>query len=90
MSVESESHHFRGVLCRRCGKPVRLPELVTKREAASHVHHDANDAEFHLVSKVFVLRCRACSKESIYALNQIVDCAPVFSPSRDLAKQASM
>jgi hypothetical protein len=68
------AQHFRGVLCRRCGKPVRIPEMVSKRESASHLP-DSNDPQYHLVSQVFVLRCRACQKESVYAINQIVDCA---------------
>ncbi len=79
MSAESESHHFRGVHCRRCGKPVRLPELVTKRDAAVHAPEQSTDTEFHLASKVFVLRCHSCRRESIYAINQIVDCGQVLS-----------
>ncbi len=67
--------HFRGVLCRRCGKPVRIPEMVSKRESASHLPHESDDTQYHLVSQVFVLRCRSCQKESVYAINQIVDCA---------------
>ncbi len=69
------AQHFRGVLCRRCGKPVRIPEMVSKRESASHLPRDSDDSQYHLVSQVFVLRCRACQKESVYAINQIVDCA---------------
>jgi hypothetical protein len=69
------AQNFRGVLCRRCGKPVRIPEMVSKRESASHHPQDSGDTQYHLVSQVFVLRCRACQKESVYALNQIVDCS---------------
>jgi len=69
------AQNFRGVLCRRCGKPVRIPEMVSKRESASHHPQDSEDTQYHLVSQVFVLRCRACQKESVYALNQIVDCS---------------
>jgi len=76
--------HFRGVLCRRCGKPVRIPEMVSRRDSASHLPHDSDDNQYHLVSQVFVLRCRSCQKESVYALNQIVDCAfTQVSPSTD-------
>ena len=79
MPVEAVAQSFRGVLCRRCGKPVRLPALVMKKENESLVPHDANDMQFHLVSRVFVLRCRSCERESVYAINQIVDCA--FTPA---------
>jgi len=74
MCPESASGHFRGVLCRRCGKPVRLPSLVMKHDPASQGEHDSDDASYHLISRVFILRCRSCEKESIYAVNQIVDC----------------
>ena len=76
MSAEPVSQHFRGVLCRHCGKPVRIPSLVSKKENAYLGKHEENDSQFLLVSRVFVLRCRACERESIYAINQIVDCVP--------------
>ena len=76
MSAEPVSQHFRGVLCHHCGKPVRIPSLVSKKESAYLGKHEENDSHFLLVSRVFVLRCRACERESIYAINQIVDCAP--------------
>jgi hypothetical protein len=84
------SEHFRGVLCRRCGKPVRVPEMVSKRESASHLPHDSEDTQYHLVSRVFVLRCRACQKESIYAINQIVDCAFTQVSAASGTKSASL
>ncbi len=74
MSATATAQDFRGVLCRRCGKPVRVPDLVSKRESASHLPNDSRDSQSHLVSQVFVLRCHSCQKESIYAINQIVDC----------------
>jgi hypothetical protein len=88
MSAEAIAQNFRGVHCRRCGKPVRVPDLVTKRESASRMHHDSDDMEYHLVSQVFVLRCRSCQKESIYAINQIVDCAFTQVPPSSGAKAA--
>jgi hypothetical protein len=89
MSATVTAQYFRGVLCRRCGKPVRIPALVSKRESESHVPHDSNDMQFHLASQVFVLRCRSCHKESIYATNQIVDCA-FTQVSADAARAASL
>lgn len=73
MSAHTAVEHFRGVHCRRCGKPVRVPALVVKKESASLGEHDANDTEYTLISKVFVLRCHSCRKESVYAINQIED-----------------
>ena len=76
MSAEPVSQHFRGVLCHHCGKPVRIPGIVSRKESAYLGKHAENDSQFLLVSRVFVLRCRSCERESIYAINQIVDCVP--------------
>ncbi len=81
MSVETLQQNFRGVLCRHCSKPVRVPGLVMKKESDSRAPHDENDSHFHLVSRVFVLRCRSCQKESVYNINQIVDCSQAHSPA---------
>lgn len=86
MSDEPSSQCFRGVLCRHCGKPVRIPSSVLRKDSENQRHHDSDDTSFHLVSRVFVLRCRSCERESIYAIDQIVDCtfaqAPNLSPLR--------
>ena len=82
MSVETSSQQFRGVLCRHCGKPVRVPGIVLRKDSENHGHHDANDTQFHLISRVFVLRCRSCERESIYAIDQIVDCSFAQAPSQ--------
>jgi hypothetical protein len=82
MSVDSSSQHFRGVLCRHCGKPVRVPKIVLRKDSENHNHAISGDIHFQLISRVFVLRCRSCEREAIYAIDQIVDCtftqAPVF------------
>jgi hypothetical protein len=75
MSAEPVTQHFRGVLCRHCGKPVRIPGIVSRKDSAYVGKHEENDSQFLLASRVFVLRCRSCERESIYAINQIVDCA---------------
>ncbi len=90
MSVESIAQHFRGVHCRRCGKPVQVPALVAKKESAAHHQFAPDDAEFHLISQVFVLRCHSCRKESIYAINQIVDFSFVPTPEIGLSKPATV
>lgn len=84
MSAAATSAQFRGVHCRHCGKPVRVPGIVLRKDHECHGEHDPNDEHFHLISRVFVLRCRACERESIYAINQIVDCA-FTTPSADAA-----
>jgi hypothetical protein len=88
MSDTATKSSFRGVKCHHCGKPVRVPSLVVRQESASHGHHEENDSTFHLISRVFVLRCRSCEKESVYAINQIADFAFEASPARHKAAVA--
>jgi hypothetical protein len=61
---------FRGVQCRHCGKPVRVPKRVLNHETTALV----SQPEHSLESKSFALRCRACEKESVYTMDEIVDC----------------
>lgn len=72
-ATSASLQHFRGVHCRHCGKPVRVPGIVLRKDSEFQGQHDANDSHFHLISRVFVLRCRSCERESIYSINQIVD-----------------
>lgn len=67
--IAAPSKSFRGVRCYRCGKPVRVPNVIANREADSGPIAEGSQP---LVSQVFVLRCRACEKESVYSVNQIV------------------
>jgi hypothetical protein len=80
MSAELSSQQFRGVYCRHCGKPVRVPKIVLRKDNENQGHH-AHDDHFHLISRVFVLRCRSCERESIYAIDQIVDCTCAQAPA---------
>jgi ribosomal protein S27E len=69
------SERFRAVVCRHCGKPIRVPALVTRRESEFHGLSDSGSTEYQLISRVFNVRCRSCERESVYSINQIVDCA---------------
>ncbi|HXX99583.1 MAG TPA: hypothetical protein VEI54_01605 [Candidatus Limnocylindrales bacterium] len=88
MSAVATSAHFRGVLCRHCGKPVRIPGIVLRKDSECHGQHDPNDEQFRLISRVFVLRCRSCERESIYAINQIVDCTFAATPAHSSQERA--
>jgi hypothetical protein len=91
MSAAAASlQHFRGVHCRHCGKPVRIPGIVLRKDSECQGHHDANDTQFHLISRVFVLRCRSCEREAIYSINQIVDCTFVASAADGSLKPAAL
>jgi hypothetical protein len=88
MSVELSSQQFRGVLCHRCGKPVRVPKIVLRKDSENQGQHASDENQFHLISRVFVLRCRACERESIYAIDQIVDCQFSQANAKGLAQAA--
>jgi hypothetical protein len=88
MSVEPSSH-FRGVLCRHCGKPVRVPKIVLHKDSEIQGHRASEDSHFQLISRVFVLRCRSCERESIYAIDQIVDCTFATAPDSGYLAQAA-
>ncbi len=85
MPVELSSQQFRGVVCRHCSKPVRVPDIVLRKDSERR-GHVADDSQFQLISRVFILRCRHCERESIYALDQIVDCN--FAPTVPHARMA--
>lgn len=90
MSVQLASQHFRGVLCRHCGKPVRVPNIVLRKDSENHGHHSGDDTQFQLISRVFVLRCRSCERESIYAIDQIVDCTFSQAPQSERLAQSAV
>ena len=89
MTAQVTSESFRGVLCRHCSKPVRVPNMVMKKESESLDQHDTNQTEYHLISRVFVLRCRSCEKESVYNVNQIQDFHPQLARAAKASSQAS-
>ncbi len=86
---QGSSENFRGVLCRHCSKPVRVPNMVVKKESESHDQQDSNQREYHLTSRVFVLRCRSCEKESLYNVNQIQDFHPQLARTAKVGSQVS-
>jgi len=90
MSVDSPTQSFRGVLCRDCGKPVRITGSVLRKDNEAHGRAQPDETQFQLISRVFILRCRSCERESIYAINQIVDCTFSQTPSHGHAKAAAL
>ena len=90
MTVDSPTQSFRGVLCRHCGKPVRIPSIVLRKDNEVHGQPQSDESQFQLVSRVFILRCRSCERESIYAINQIVDCTFAQTHSHGHAKAAAL
>jgi hypothetical protein len=73
MSSSVVSERFRAVVCRYCSKPIRVPALVSRRESAAQAISDSTSTQYHLISRVFNVRCRCCERESVYSINQIVD-----------------
>ena len=90
MSSPVVSERFRAVLCRHCGKPIRVPGLVTRRESEFQGLSDSGDSRYQLVSRVFNVRCRSCERESVYSVNQIVDHPFPLVPSATDRKAAAI
>jgi len=90
MSSPAVSPKLRAVLCRHCGKPIRVPALVMKRESEALGLTDTGDIHYQLVSRVFNVRCRSCERESVYSINQIVDYPFPLGPSATDRKAASL
>ena len=91
MHAELSSQNFRGVLCRQCSKPIRIPNLVLRKDSEKFGEQAASDGtQFQLVSRVFVLRCRSCERESIYSIDQIVDCTYTKAPASGRYAEAAV
>lgn len=90
MASPAVSTKFRAVLCRHCAKPIRVPASVMKKEADFQTLTDSGDIHYHLVSRVFNVRCRSCERESVYSINQIVDYAYPLAPSATDRKAAAL
>jgi hypothetical protein len=80
MSPETNSPPYRVMACLYCGRPVHLPKNIIRR-ANSITNQESNSTQ-HLLSRVFLLRCRACVREAVYTIDQVVDCseAPTSQP----------
>jgi hypothetical protein len=86
MPLELSSQQFRGVHCRHCSKPVRVPKIVLRKDSENRNRATMDETHFQLISRVFVLRCRSCERESIYTIDQIVDCT--FTQVPDTGRMA--
>jgi len=60
----------RGLICRHCGKQIRLSATFLKRERNIAIAPTVDPA---LYSRVLPARCRHCHREAIYAVDQIID-----------------
>jgi len=62
---------FRGVACRRCGKPIRVRQAILNRE--SSFNQSGPDSDQQWCSRVFSHRCKICGNEAVYTLNLICE-----------------
>jgi hypothetical protein len=67
MTVETESQHFRGVVCLHCQAPIPVPAIVGGDASSSDREISSQDN-----SSVFALRCPSCHKEKPYQSREIV------------------
>jgi hypothetical protein len=61
-----------------------------KKESDFRSLADSSDTHYHLVSRVFNVRCRSCERESVYSIDQIVDYPYPLAPSATDRKAASL
>jgi hypothetical protein len=66
-----DQQKFRGMSCRYCNRPIRLPASILKRECLFKQSEPNPTLEW--CSKVFPHRCSKCGVEAIYSLDEIVD-----------------
>ena len=71
MHVRFDQQKFRGVSCCHCGRPIRLPASILRREDL--FRQNEPDPTQQWCSKVFPHRCKMCRGEAIYSLDQILD-----------------
>jgi hypothetical protein len=76
MRRETINSVYRGVLCFYCGKPMQLSEKIIGR--ANAIKNQDSTSTRHLMSRVFLLRCRSCVREAVYTIDQVND----FSETR--------
>ena len=71
MSPETSSPPHRVIICFYCGKPVHPPTNILRR--ASSIRDEESNSTEHLLSRVFLLRCRSCVREAVYTIDQVID-----------------
>jgi hypothetical protein len=64
MILETNTTHYRGMFCFRCGTPIPVAAKV------HNLQDGVNDKETNAALS-FTLRCRACEEESVYAVATI-------------------
>jgi hypothetical protein len=71
MSPETINSPNQVIVCFYCGKPVHPPKNILRR--ASSIRNEDSDSTEHLLSRVFLLRCRSCVREAVYTIDQVID-----------------
>jgi len=71
MTVDTERHYFRCVVCLHCKAPIPVPAIVGGDGATRREDEQAEWSQSN--SRVFNLRCPSCYKEKPYRTREIVD-----------------
>lgn len=71
MSLEAINSPNQVIVCFYCCKPVHPPNNILRR--ASSIRNAHSDSIEHLLSRVFLLRCRSCVREAVYTIDQVID-----------------
>jgi hypothetical protein len=73
MFPEMMSPPYEGPCCVYCGKPLHPSKNIIRR--ANAIREQESNSTAHLMSRVFLLRCRSCVRETVYTIDQFVRCA---------------
>ncbi len=88
MTMETERHQFRGVVCLHCKAPIPVPAVVGHTKVASHDGPEVIQAN----SQVFNVRCPVCYKEKPYWTREILNFEGIpgitFSPVQPASVRA--
>lgn len=74
---------YRGISCRSCGTPVRVPASILTREVL--FRETQANLEQTWCSSVFAQRCRSCGAEAIYSLQHILEFEEETPPDLEVA-----
>jgi hypothetical protein len=85
MTLETERHFFRGVVCLHCKASIPLPAIV--RDFQTALFHEAGESSNR--SSVFNLRCPVCHKEKPYRTSEIVSFEGLPMPMAPFAQPAA-
>jgi hypothetical protein len=70
--IAEAKQQYRGVLCVHCRQPIPLSPSAARKD--KEIEEQKASSLDELVVRSFPLRCRACHRESLYAVADAINC----------------